>query len=127
MSKPSSILFLPTTVQSQINTHLRARLYGGIDDLLATLNSDGHAVSRSMIGRYAISLKLSDASGGDAIAQMLMVKRPNKATASAAERMQAVAAELITLQERQVALMAEFANLAADCVKPGRRRQYSSF
>lgn len=76
MSRISSIVLQPSKVRQQIDARLRANGYGGLNATVEWLRQRGVDVSRSALGRYAISLRTADAMTGKTGARLHPARLP---------------------------------------------------
>ena len=68
MGRPNSVLLLPDSMRSEIDSRLRAKGYGDLIALEAWTAEQGHAVGKSSLHRYATGLRSCDNQSGEAVA-----------------------------------------------------------
>lgn len=80
MGRPSAVVTLPNAVRQELDDKLRGKGYGGLIELAQWLHRQGHATSKSALGRYSQALRLADAEAGRHVAKVSAQMRGESVT-----------------------------------------------
>ncbi|CAM5528853.1 phage protein Gp27 family protein [Rhodanobacter lindaniclasticus] len=103
MARRSSVAKLPAPVQTELDERIRCAWYGAIERHVEWLESRGHKVSKSAIGRYSQSLHSVDAANGLQPAEI--VEQSRSAQRAAGRHRDALLIELGQLRLREAAIL----------------------
>lgn len=124
MSQLPKVLQLPASTRSMLDEKLRAASYCMAPQMSAWLLSQGFQVSKSAVGRYALTLRAMDARNGDPSARALQGRADERDAPDLRELTSTLAQQVRRLQRKQADTMREVVRLRAELqrVAPGRER-----